>query len=97
MSHLRDIPRYPIAPPEYYTQYRPPAWLEFLKNNPYLVPFIVVAALGLALAIIALALGLVGGVLIFVAHIVLGLILVLCHVPAAIATLIFNSSNRPGR
>jgi hypothetical protein len=97
MPQLRDIPRYPTTPPGYYTQDRPPAWREFLKNNPYLVPVVVVIALGLALVIIALALGVVGGAVIFVAHIALGLILVLCHVLAAIAILLFNSSKRPGR
>jgi hypothetical protein len=97
MSHLRDIPRYPTIPPEYYTREQTPAWLKFLKDHPYLVPVVLVFALGLALGIIGLALGLVGGAFIVVAHIVLGLILVLCHVLAAIAILIFNSSNRPGR
>jgi hypothetical protein len=73
-----EYPRSPITPPNYPPP-RPSAWLEFLKNNDYLAPYIFVAAVGLALLALMIIWGLIVGVFIVVGNIVLWLILGLVH------------------
>jgi hypothetical protein len=46
-----EYPRDPIIPPSYPPPPRPPAWLEFLKNNDFLAPYVFAAAVTLAIAI----------------------------------------------
>jgi hypothetical protein len=65
-----DYPRYPPLPPPY-SQARPPAWLQFVKDNEPWAGLLVAAAVALAITIIL-------GVVIGVCSIVGELIRVLC-------------------